>query len=177
MYNPQIGNMTNNIFTWFLTRITVKLCIYMYTYIYMWINCQKNQWLKYPLIFKKCFILNKIQQLIIITFEVDYYFQNSYRIILTISLFFGVCFGKDYSVGDILLRMMEMVRNSSFLLGQGWQSNWLMTRLVWKQNADRLAAAFFSEKKFKSFAYHSSNNSCTSNFLVSLTKSCHFGKK
>lgn len=142
----------------------------------MWINCQKNQWLKYPLIFKKCFMLNKIQQLIIVTFEVDYYFQKSYRIILTISLFFGVCFGKDYSVGAILLRMMEMVRNS-FLLGQGWQSNWLMTRLVWKQNADGLAAAFFSEKKFKSFAYHSSNNFCTSNFLVSLTKSYHFGKK
>lgn len=40
-------------------------------------------------------MLNKTQQLITITFKVDYYFQNSYQIIWTISLFLGVCFGKD----------------------------------------------------------------------------------
>lgn len=116
----------------------------MYIYIYIYIYIQKNEWLEFPLIFKKCFMFNKIQQLTI-TFEIDY-FQNSYWIILTISFFFEVCFGKDYFVNDILLRMMEMIRNSFFLLGHGWQINWLMTYLVWKQNADWLAASFFSEK-------------------------------
>lgn len=83
----------------------------------MGINCQKNQWLEYPLIFKKCFVFNKIQPLIIVTFETDY-FQNSYQVTSTIS-FFGVCFGKDYFVGDPLLRLTEMVRNGSSLPGQG----------------------------------------------------------
>lgn len=62
-------------------------------------------------------MFNKIQQLTI-PFETDY-FQNSYGIIFTISFFFGVCFGKDYFVSDILLRMTEMIRNSFFLLGHG----------------------------------------------------------
>lgn len=41
-----------------------------YEYIYIYI--QKNEWLEFPLIFKKCFMFNKIQQLTI-TFEIDYF--------------------------------------------------------------------------------------------------------
>lgn len=61
-------------------------------------------------------MFNKIHhQLIITTFEKETTaFKNSYWIILTISFFFRVCFGKDYSVSDSLLRTTELVRNSFF---------------------------------------------------------------
>lgn len=47
----------------------------MYMYRHRYIStyselCQKNQWLEFSFIFKKCFMFNKIHhQLIIITFE------------------------------------------------------------------------------------------------------------